>query len=130
MQFPIQSEYGGFVTHLEGRATYGNDSNASETKETYAIHVLDDNKDESYLQITTSAEDSDKSKTCYLVCVGEEINEPWYKKLTSNGAVVAKTKEEARKIASKVEEYSKEGLSTTLLRLASNWIINHGYHYL
>ena len=111
MQFPINGEYGGFVVHLEGCATYGNDSN-SETKETYAVHVLGDNKDENYLQITTSAADSDKSKTSYLICVGETIDEPWYKKLTSNGAVVAKSQEEAREIASKVEEYSKEGLSS------------------
>jgi len=111
LQFPIKSEYGGFVVHLNGCATYGNDSD-TETKETYAVHVLNDNTDESYLQITTSAGDSDKSKTSYLICVGERINEPWYKKLTSNGAVVAKSKDEAREIASKVEEYSKEGLSS------------------
>ena len=111
LQFPINGEYGGFVVHLEGCATYGNDSN-SETKETYAVHVLDDDKDESYLQITTSAADNDTTKTSYLICVGEKIDEPWYKKLTSNGAVVAKSKEEAREIATKVEEYSKEGLSS------------------
>ena len=111
LQFPINGEYGGFVVHLNGCAIYGNDSN-SETKETYAVHVLDDNKDEKYLQITASTADSDKSKTSYLICVGQKINEPWYKKLTSNGAVVAKTKDEAREIASKVEEYSKEGLSS------------------
>ena len=74
--------------------------------------MLDDNKDANYIQITTSAEYIGKSKSSYLICVGEKIDEPWYKKLTSNGAVVAKSKEEAREIASKVEEYSKEGLSS------------------
>lgn len=109
LQFPINGEYGGFVVHLEGCATYGKGCE-TETKGTYAVHVLDDNKDESYLQITTLAGDS--SPSSYLICVGEKIHEPWYKKLTSNGAVVARSKEEAREIASKVEEYSKEGLSS------------------
>ena len=115
IQFPIAYDHGGFVVHLEGCARYGD--NADVTTDTNTVHVLDVDGDRhtNYLKITTPSDDGttkDEDKTSYLICTGETIDEPWYKKLTTNGAVGAKTKEEAREIASKVEVYSKEGLSS------------------
>ena len=39
----------------------------------------------------------------YLVCAGEKIGQPWYKKLVANGAIIAKDPEEARAIAKQIE---------------------------
>jgi len=117
IQFPIEFDHGGFLVHLNGCARYGGDDNADVTTDTNTVHVLDGSYGvTNYLKIVTPYSDDGTSKnedkTSYLICTGEKIGECWYKKLTSNGAVVAKSKEEAREIASKVEAYSKEGLSS------------------
>lgn len=109
LKYPIDSTHGGFVVHTTGRALYGDEAKEVSSEDD-SIHVLADAKDssEGYLQVTTQTDE----QSVYLVCTGEQIKEPWCKKLIANGAVVAKDENEAREIASRVELYSKEGLSS------------------
>lgn len=109
LKFPVDPTHGGFAVHIAGTAKYGDA--AGYTMQDNAVHVLADTNDEmeEFLEVTTPA---GEAPTKYLVCVGEKIGEPWFKKLVANGAVIAKTAEEARDIASQVEKMSKEGLSS------------------
>ena len=70
-----------------------------------------ENNDESDISDFLHIQSSESSPAEYLICVGERIKEPWYKKLVANGAVVAQSEQEARDIAAKVEEYAKAGKS-------------------
>ena len=105
VKIPIEPAFGGFVAHISGSATYGDSSEPTSTP--YDVAVLDDTKDESFLAV--KAGDYGAS---YLVCSGEKIGEPWYKLLAANGAIIAKSDEEAREIAIQVVEASKQGLAS------------------
>lgn len=116
LKFPIHSMHGGFVVHMEGCALYGKGAKEATTLKN-AVHVLADanNDNDTHLTISTPSVDEDNKKkhgnqSKYLICLGEKIQEPWYKKLVANGAVIAKSEEEAREIASRVDISSKKGL--------------------
>jgi hypothetical protein len=120
LKIPIDPAHGGgFVAHIKGSAVYGDTKDA--TTECNTVHVLAEaamnaeSSESSYLQVTTTPNNDDQigEDTHYLFCVGEIIKEPWCKKLVASGAVIAKSEEEAREIASCVEIYSKEGLSSS-----------------
>jgi len=84
---------------MEGSAKYGNSN--EETTATNSVLVFADytsNSNEDYDVLVET-----KTNCQYLVCNGEKINKPWYKKLAANGAVIAKSAEEARAIAKQVE---------------------------
>lgn len=110
---PIVPTHGGFVIHMNGKATYGGDDSTSCVENVNTVLVLDNTDDDetkggaSYLQVTADAESSGGVE--YLVCSGERIQEPWVKKLVANGAIITQTAEEARALAPKVEAMSKAG---------------------
>ena len=110
LNFPVDPTHGGFAVHVKGAAKYGGEDAAPTTKAN-VVHELAPSADgtETYLEVATPDGDSSAN---YLICVGEKIEEPWFKKLVANGAVIARTPEEAREIASRVEGYSEEGLSS------------------
>lgn len=106
VKIPVEPTFGGFVAHIRGSATYGDSSKSTSTP--YDVVVLDDatnTEEESFL--TIKAGDDGAS---YLVCTGEKMGEPWCKLLAANGAIIAKSEQEARDIAVQVEKASKEGL--------------------
>ena len=94
VKIPINPKHGGFIVHMEGIAKY-------ETTATNSVLVSADTsnryRNEDYVLVET------KTNCQYLVCDGEKINKPWYKKLAANGAVIAKSAEETRAIAKQVE---------------------------
>lgn len=107
LKFPIDPTHGGFAVHIKGAAKYGD--TMTETTQVNVVHELaNTDGSETHLEVATPGGDSPAN---YLVCVDEKIGEPWFKKLVANGAVIAKSAEEAREIASRVEGYSKNGLS-------------------
>jgi redox-sensitive bicupin YhaK (pirin superfamily) len=131
VSFPVPAGFGGFVVNLKGSPiTFlsggfdGHNQNAPKdqvvpvTSDTvHQVLVLADDEEDSnsdseqqdsVLQI--SSQDLDVE---YLVCVGEKIDEPWYKKLVANGAVVAQSEDEARAIATQVETYAAAGKGET-----------------
>jgi hypothetical protein len=65
-----------------------------------------DGSDPDFVTIETSKDEDAE----YVICTGERIGESWAKKLVANGALIAATAEEARKLAPKVAAMSKEGL--------------------
>ena len=112
----MNPRHGGFVLNLNGSKVV-NDSGSEDTPASFGgttpshandVLVLDtDNESstqEGYLSIQTS-----DSAACYMVIVGETIDEPWAKKLVANGAVIAASPDEAREIATKVEGYAAAG---------------------
>jgi len=105
LEFPIDPSHGGFLVHIGGSPTVGGSVTPEVENE---ILVLDNNDDttEDFVTVKASAQPAE-----YLVCVGETIGEPWYKKLVASGAVIAKSEQEARDIASKVEGYAAAGKS-------------------
>jgi len=110
LEFPIEPSHGGFVVHVLGdNVTYGGTSTPKQPNDVIVLSdAAADDESSSFLQVTTMSE----SAAEYLVCVGEKIQEPWYKKLVASGAVIAKTVEEAQEIATKVQEYAKKGKAT------------------
>jgi len=109
-RIPVRAAFGGFVAHISGAAAYGDSPQPTSTP--YDVAVLadggdDGGDDESFLRIKTGSEGA-----TYLVCTGEKIGEAWRKLLVANGAVIAKSVEEARAIAVEVEKASKEGLAS------------------
>jgi len=98
---PIDPTFGGFVVHMEGAATYGDMPDATMQANDVLVLADAENKEETekHLHVTTSS-----SGACqYLICAGEKVNESWYKKLAANGAIIAKSPEEARAIAAQIE---------------------------
>ena len=65
------------------------------------LNNTNDFEEPDHLLVTT------EDNTEYLVCLGERIHEPWAKKLVANGALFAKTVNQARELARKVEEMAK-----------------------
>ena len=108
LKIPIEPSFGGFVAHIRGSATYGDSSQSTSTP--YDVAVLDDGTgdDAGFLTVKAGSDDSAR----YLVCTGEKIGESWFKKLAANGAIVASSEEEARRIATEVTKASKEGLGS------------------
>ncbi|CAJ1951188.1 unnamed protein product [Cylindrotheca closterium] len=104
---PMVPSHGGFVVHMNGKASYDN----TEVESTNSVVVLENSDGNSaapdYLQVSTAA-DSDTDVE-YLVCSGERIQEPWTKKLVASGALICKTTEEGRELAEKVEAMSIAG---------------------
>eukprot|EP00571_Detonula_confervacea_P005062 CAMPEP_0172325512 /NCGR_PEP_ID=MMETSP1058-20130122/54245_1 /TAXON_ID=83371 /ORGANISM="Detonula confervacea, Strain CCMP 353" /LENGTH=303 /DNA_ID=CAMNT_0013042085 /DNA_START=132 /DNA_END=1043 /DNA_ORIENTATION=+ len=101
-KIPIDSSFGGFVVHIEGCATYGDNSDSTSTENDVVVFAHTTDETENFLQATT---DSNLSGTCrYLICTGQRIEEPWFKKLVANGAIIAKDADEVRKIAAQVEK--------------------------
>ena len=132
-KFPLKKSYGGFVAYIaptddsttSSTATTvkfgsGDDSSNSVPTKLNDVIVLDDydnsngDGDDDFLEIVTTSSQNDCGNVAeYLICVGEKINQPWYKKLAANGAIIAKSPDEAREIATKVEGYAKAGKSGT-----------------
>lgn len=109
-KIPIDSKLGGFVVHIEGCSSYGNSDVTSTAND---VLVFADTTDEAdnFLQVTTPDESMTQPmkvpealKCSYLICAGEKIREPWFKKLGANGAIIAKDADEARAIAAQVEK--------------------------
>jgi len=117
---PIDADCGGFVvpTEVHGELTFAGSTTVT-SEQVNDVLVLetsssdgdgDDDEDDragDYLEVATSP--SSSSSSSYLVCTGERIGEPWSKKLVASGAVIARTPEEARDIAAKVEGYAAAG---------------------
>jgi redox-sensitive bicupin YhaK (pirin superfamily) len=103
---PTVPTHGGFVVHMLGRASYGEVVTVSMSivEDINTVLVLNNTNDSDgpdHLLVTT------EDDTEYLVCSGERIREPWVKKLVANGALFAKTVDQARELATKVEEMAK-----------------------
>jgi len=105
LRFPVDPAFGGVVIHMSGCPTF---AGATTPSEPFEVLVLADTSssdvDVDFLDVTSSASEAE-----YLICVGEQVKEPWFKKLVANGAVIAKSPEEAREIAQRVEEYAATG---------------------
>ena len=131
-KFPMKKSYGGFVAYIAPTDESGASSSAATTVKFGSgdgpsnsvptklndVLVLDDydnsngDGDDDFLEIVTTSTLGDGGNVAeYLICVGEKINQPWYKKLAANGAIIAKSPDEAREIATKVEGYAKAGKS-------------------
>lgn len=108
LHFPVDPTFGGFVTNIQGDMTVGSNDASATSNKAFEVLVLEDSQSdkESYLEITTS------SAAEYLVSVGEKVHEEWYKKLAASGAIIAKTPQEAREIASQIEVASNKGKET------------------
>ena len=104
---PVNPVHGGFVVILQGQGTFGG---ATPTQDCDVMVLSTDDSQGDSLQIETPS--SSATPTEYAVCTGQrndDEKEPWAKKLVANGAIIAKTAEEARAMAPKVEEMSKSG---------------------
>ena len=108
VKIPIEPSFGGFVAHISGSAIYGDSSRSTSTP--YDVAVLDDGTidDASFLTVKAGSDDG----ASYLVCTGEKIGENWFKKLAANGAILASSEDQARRIATEVTQASKEGLKS------------------
>lgn len=114
-QFPIEKiSYGGFLVNLNGSkmlestgppdapTMFGSDTTCANTND--VLVLANNDKYANCVEVTTGDATAD-----YLICVGERIEEPWFKKLVANGAVIAASSEEARQIAERVERYAAAG---------------------
>jgi redox-sensitive bicupin YhaK (pirin superfamily) len=108
--YPIESQsHGGFAVLLKGRPTFGEGESLGRPEKEYDVVVLkheSDGSDPDFVTIETSKDEDAE----YVICTGDRIGESWAKKLVANGALIAATAEEARKLAPKVAAMSKEGL--------------------
>ena len=103
--FPVDPSFGGFVVNIQGDLSVGGGTKSTKA---YDVMVLEDAKSahETVLEISTTAAAE------YLVCVGEKVQQDWYKKLAASGAIIAKTPDEAREIAAQIEVASAKGKET------------------
>jgi len=113
VSFPVSAGFGGFVVNMKSSpltllGKEGEQEVTSDTVDQVVVLADDDDAKDSFLQVR-----SGDSGAEYLVCVGEPIREPWYKKLVASGAVIAKSEEEARAIATKVDSYAANGKGET-----------------
>lgn len=104
--YPINPTHGGFVVLLKGKDFASSSFGGTTPTEINDVLVLANGGSCEYLEITT---DSNASDIEYLVCSGERIEEPWFKKLVADGAIIAKSAEEARSFVPQVEAMSKAG---------------------
>jgi redox-sensitive bicupin YhaK (pirin superfamily) len=113
VSFPVSAGFGGFVVNIKSDplTLLGKEEQqevTSDAEDQVVVLAEDDDDIDSFLQIKSGDAGAE-----YLVCVGEPIHEPWYKKLVASGAVIAKSEEEARAIAKKVETYAANGKGET-----------------
>ena len=120
---PVSASHGGFIVNLSGNdktvATQQSDAAHPATfagitpNGTLDVLVLDKEArgdGQAHISIVASPD----APADYLVCLGERNGpeEPSFKKLVANGAIIAKTPGEARDIAKTAEQLSSAGLET------------------
>lgn len=124
-KFPIPKGFGGFVVSMTGSHWLHRKSTVSaffsegrvEPGQPNDVLVLENDNDggeqDGYLLVQTSPSPATEKEAVadYLVCIGERIGEPWFKKLVANGAVIAASEDEVREMAEKVEGYAAAGKS-------------------
>jgi len=114
-RLPIPAGHSGFLVNISGDPYFDKSSKPASfagktpTKPNDVLVLAkDDTASATELEIKSQSD----APSDYLVCVGEPHASPWFKKLGSNGAIIAQTADEARAIAADVATFAEQGKTT------------------